>query len=149
EGAFRYGKRHGRGVLVSNADGTERYEGEFRSDFPEGAGRKVWPNGASYDGQWREGRKDCALSLGSRMAGVTPDSGRTASGMVLANRYSMGRQAMKAAGTTAFNTVQASTSTPRPTPSSRADGVAATTTARVCCAGGTALGRSSSTSTAC
>lgn len=58
EGAFRYAKRHGHGVLVSNAEGTEFYEGEFCSDFPEGQGRKVWPDGNTYEGQWREGRKE-------------------------------------------------------------------------------------------
>lgn len=58
EGPFRYSKRDGRGLLVSNAEGTERYEGEFANDFPDGAGIKTWANGSVYDGQFREGRKE-------------------------------------------------------------------------------------------
>jgi len=57
EGPFRYGLRDGFGVLVSNAAGTERYDGQFKAEHCDGKGRKVWPDQARYDGQWQKGRK--------------------------------------------------------------------------------------------
>eukprot|EP00929_Paragymnodinium_shiwhaense_P009710 TRINITY_DN113988_c0_g1_i1.p1 TRINITY_DN113988_c0_g1~~TRINITY_DN113988_c0_g1_i1.p1 ORF type:complete len:275 (-),score=49.96 TRINITY_DN113988_c0_g1_i1:284-1108(-) len=57
EGIFRYGKRDGPGVLV-DCTGKERYEGEFRDDFPDGVGRKVFADGSSYEGSWKRGQKD-------------------------------------------------------------------------------------------
>eukprot|EP00927_Polykrikos_kofoidii_P046690 TRINITY_DN40844_c0_g1_i1.p1 TRINITY_DN40844_c0_g1~~TRINITY_DN40844_c0_g1_i1.p1 ORF type:complete len:258 (-),score=40.13 TRINITY_DN40844_c0_g1_i1:203-871(-) len=58
EGPFRFGKREGSGVLVADESGVERYEGQFKEEFMEGVGRKVWADGCVYEGQWGRSRKD-------------------------------------------------------------------------------------------
>jgi len=58
EGPFRFGKRDGDGVLVSDDSGAERYEGQFKADHIEGFGCKVLADGSNYKGFWRQNRKD-------------------------------------------------------------------------------------------
>jgi len=58
EGPFRFGKRHGTGVLVANADATEHYKGQFALERFEGEGTKTWADGSVYAGSWKAGRKD-------------------------------------------------------------------------------------------
>mmetsp|Transcript_86683 Transcript_86683/g.245809 ORF Transcript_86683/g.245809 Transcript_86683/m.245809 type:complete len:219 (+) Transcript_86683:62-718(+) len=80
EGSFRFGLRCGRGTLVLNGEGTERYEGEFRAEHHEGAGRKAWADGTVYDGQWLQGRKNGEGVLeepsGRRYSGAWKDGKR-------------------------------------------------------------------------
>lgn len=57
EGAFRYGRRDGVGVLAWDPEGLEKYEGQFKDEHMEGTGKKTWPDGSVYQGQWRNGRK--------------------------------------------------------------------------------------------
>eukprot|EP00747_Dinoflagellata_sp_TGD_P195219 gnl/TRDRNA2_/TRDRNA2_63553_c0_seq1.p1 gnl/TRDRNA2_/TRDRNA2_63553_c0~~gnl/TRDRNA2_/TRDRNA2_63553_c0_seq1.p1 ORF type:complete len:396 (-),score=64.48 gnl/TRDRNA2_/TRDRNA2_63553_c0_seq1:21-1082(-) len=57
EGPFRFGRRHGAGLLVLNASGTDRYEGQFQDEFFHGHGRRQWPDGTAYEGQWEKGAK--------------------------------------------------------------------------------------------
>eukprot|EP00746_Dinoflagellata_sp_MGD_P162351 gnl/MRDRNA2_/MRDRNA2_89880_c0_seq1.p1 gnl/MRDRNA2_/MRDRNA2_89880_c0~~gnl/MRDRNA2_/MRDRNA2_89880_c0_seq1.p1 ORF type:complete len:383 (+),score=97.54 gnl/MRDRNA2_/MRDRNA2_89880_c0_seq1:84-1232(+) len=58
EGQFRHFKRHGEGFLIMDAEGTEKYEGQFKDEFMDGYGRRVWKDGAVYEGYWAKGRKD-------------------------------------------------------------------------------------------
>eukprot|EP00931_Biecheleriopsis_adriatica_P076670 TRINITY_DN50358_c0_g1_i1.p1 TRINITY_DN50358_c0_g1~~TRINITY_DN50358_c0_g1_i1.p1 ORF type:complete len:205 (+),score=42.71 TRINITY_DN50358_c0_g1_i1:74-688(+) len=57
EGSFRFGKREGAGVFMLNAEGTDRYEGQFKDDCFEGLGERRWADGTVYEGQWLAGRK--------------------------------------------------------------------------------------------
>lgn len=71
EGPFRYGKRHGAGVLVSNEEGTERYDGQFKNELIDGKGRKIWPDGSVYEGEWVQNRKGGEGTLDERGRGQT------------------------------------------------------------------------------
>lgn len=54
-GAWKCGRRHGRGKLfLGNGD---CYEGEFRNDAKQGTGTWTYADGASYSGEWEEGKK--------------------------------------------------------------------------------------------
>ncbi len=55
EGAYRKGRRHGRGVREL-PDGT-RYEGEWRNGRPPDRGVIVWPKGERYTGEWKAGKE--------------------------------------------------------------------------------------------
>merc|ERR1711904_332839 len=58
EGQFRHFKRHGEGFLIMDAEGTENYTGQFKDEFMDGYGRRVWKDGAVDEGYWAKGRKD-------------------------------------------------------------------------------------------
>lgn len=58
EGQFRNFKRQGDGFLIMDEEGIEKYEGQFRDEFMDGYGRRVWKDGAIYEGFWAKGRKD-------------------------------------------------------------------------------------------
>jgi hypothetical protein len=58
EGQFRHFKRHGEGFLIMDEEGTEKYEGQFKDEFMDGYGRRMWKDGAVYEGFWAKGRKD-------------------------------------------------------------------------------------------
>ncbi|CAJ1445975.1 unnamed protein product, partial [Effrenium voratum] len=56
-GSFRFSQREGHGVLLLNAEGTERYEGSFLRGHFDGHGIRKMADGSVYEGQWRAGRK--------------------------------------------------------------------------------------------
>ncbi|KDO24818.1 hypothetical protein SPRG_09651 [Saprolegnia parasitica CBS 223.65] len=53
DGEYERGVPHGYGLERKK---LAKYAGEFQHGKKEGHGRMVWPNGDSYDGQWRDGR---------------------------------------------------------------------------------------------
>ncbi|CAD7946763.1 unnamed protein product [Amoebophrya sp. A120] len=55
DGQFVFGKRHGKGVLVS-PDGV-RYEGEFEGNEKHGQGVETLPDGSKYEGGFWNGRR--------------------------------------------------------------------------------------------
>jgi hypothetical protein len=53
-GDCKNGKAHGKG----KAAGTDMYEGEFRSGWPDGQGTYTWSNGSSYVGKFSKGLRE-------------------------------------------------------------------------------------------
>ncbi|KAM3917863.1 radial spoke head 10 homolog B [Leptodactylus fuscus] len=51
-GEWHMGKRHGRGAIYYNAEGTSWYEGEWIHNRKEGWGAQRFPSGNIYEGQW-------------------------------------------------------------------------------------------------
>ena len=49
KGSFVDDKREGFGTFVS-PDGAE-YDGEWKQDKPNGKGKKTWPDGVTYEGE--------------------------------------------------------------------------------------------------
>ena len=43
---------------IGKAQGVDLYEGCFRKGFPEGQGKYTWKDGATFEGEWKKGRKD-------------------------------------------------------------------------------------------
>jgi|GEM_PF-1776485 len=53
-GGCKKGKAHGKG----KSTGSDSYEGEFRSGFPEGKGTYTWKNGDKYSGEFAQGLRN-------------------------------------------------------------------------------------------
>ncbi len=56
EGEMKYGKPHGKGVMLWK-DGA-RYEGSYENGAREGFGKYIYANGASYEGNWQKDQKN-------------------------------------------------------------------------------------------
>lgn len=67
EGPCLKGRAHGLGKVTPTAPDQGSYEGEFRFGFNHGQGRKVFPNGDVYEGQWVDGLRSGSgvLTFGS------------------------------------------------------------------------------------
>ncbi|KAG8558042.1 hypothetical protein GDO81_016833 [Engystomops pustulosus] len=55
-GEWCMGKRHGKGTIYYNAEGTSWYEGEWIHNRKEGWGVQRFPSGNIYEGQWKADR---------------------------------------------------------------------------------------------
>lgn len=54
EGAFKDGRKHGKGILKTRNNRT--YEGDWINDKPHGFGINTFPNGKVYSGEFKNGR---------------------------------------------------------------------------------------------
>ena len=54
EGAFKDGKKHGKGILRTRSDRS--YEGDWKYDKPHGFGINTFPNGKIYTGNFENGK---------------------------------------------------------------------------------------------
>lgn len=54
DGKCKNGLAHGKGV----AKGKDEYSGRFKKGLPHGAGKYIWSTGESFDGNWRNGKKN-------------------------------------------------------------------------------------------
>jgi hypothetical protein len=57
------GRAHGLGRVVPTETGQGSYEGGFRFGFNHGQGRKIYPNGDVYEGQWVDGLRSGSGAL--------------------------------------------------------------------------------------
>lgn len=53
-GKCKKGFAHGKGLAI----GIDRYEGSFKTGYPDGRGTYTWANGEIYDGQWEQGKRN-------------------------------------------------------------------------------------------
>lgn len=53
-GGCKNGLANGKGI----AEGTDRYEGQFRKGYPDGNGTYTWSTGEVYSGQWKAGKRN-------------------------------------------------------------------------------------------
>lgn len=63
EGPCLKGRAHGFGRVVPARPDQGSYEGEFRFGFNHGQGRKTYPNGDVYEGQWIDGLRSGSGTL--------------------------------------------------------------------------------------
>ncbi|KAM4698695.1 radial spoke head 10 homolog B [Rhinophrynus dorsalis] len=52
-GEWHKGKRHGKGTIYYNKEGTSWYEGDWNNNSKEGWGVQCFQSGNMYEGQWR------------------------------------------------------------------------------------------------
>ncbi|XP_015215792.2 radial spoke head 10 homolog B isoform X1 [Lepisosteus oculatus] len=52
-GRWHLGKRHGKGAIYYNAEGTSWYEGDWVDNVREGWGVRCYSSGNVYEGQWK------------------------------------------------------------------------------------------------
>ncbi len=55
KGSFRYGKKHGYGIITTPEGDT--YKGNWKNDLEHGYGELFFKNGDIYKGQWRSGKQ--------------------------------------------------------------------------------------------
>lgn len=65
EGDCKKGKAHG----IGTAQGTHKYEGEFRKGWPFGEGKYTWTEGRWYNGMFRNGMKNGYGKMHSNLIG--------------------------------------------------------------------------------
>jgi len=56
-GEFKYGKRHGKGILMmpdrETSRGQKQYEGQWKDNLPTGKGTLTFTDGRKFVGQWK------------------------------------------------------------------------------------------------
>ncbi|XP_056392006.1 radial spoke head 10 homolog B [Hyla sarda] len=55
-GEWNMGRRHGKGAIYYNAEGTSWYEGDWIHNRKEGWGVQRFPSGNIYEGQWKNNK---------------------------------------------------------------------------------------------
>ncbi|XP_044160428.1 radial spoke head 10 homolog B-like [Bufo gargarizans] len=55
-GQWHMGRRHGKGAIYYNAEGTSWYEGDWIHNRKEGWGMQRFPSGNIYEGQWKNNK---------------------------------------------------------------------------------------------
>lgn len=53
-GKCKKGLAHGKGLAL----GIDRFEGTFKSGYPDGRGVYTWSDGSVYDGEWKKGKRN-------------------------------------------------------------------------------------------